>query len=310
MISRDDDIQLRESVFAWLRARQLSTPFFSRADLSQFEYQGRNIRLIGPQTGIWSLSGISPGAIGIWSAYVPEGRERPYEDNIGSDGFLRYKWRGTDPNKADNRSLRYAMEQGLPLVLYQGIGYVPGTETQIAQPIFPVYLIGEEPEFHQFVVALETSQHIISPSEPAPVIEIARSYNERVTKVRYHQPLFRARVIHAYEERCAVCRLPFTELLEAAHIKPDAEGGPARVSNGMSMCKIHHGAYDANILGISPDYRVHIKESVLQTFDGPTLQHSLKEMHGELLRQVPSEKVNRPDRDFLAERFERFEQAS
>jgi putative restriction endonuclease len=76
------------------------------------------------------------------------------------------------------------------------------------------------------------------------------------------------------------------------------------------MCKIHHGAYDANILGISPDYKIHIKESVLQTFDGPTLQHSLKEMHGELLRQLPLDKPNRPDKDFLAERFERFEKAS
>lgn len=310
MLTRDEDLLLRDSIFAWLRARQLSKPFFSRNDLAAFEYQNREIRLIGPQTGIWKLTGVSEGAIGIWSSYVPEGQERPYEDNFGDDGFLRYKWRGTDPNTADNRALRYAMEQGLPLVLYQGIGYEPGSKTQIAQPIFPVYLIGEEPEYHQFVVALETSQHIISTTEPATVVEIARSYNERVTKVRYHQPLFRARVIHAYEERCAVCRLPFTELLEAAHIKPDSEGGPARVSNGMSMCKIHHGAYDANILGISPDYRIHIKESVLQTFDGPTLQHSLKEMHGEILRQLPSEKVNQPDRDFLAERFGRFEKAS
>ena len=310
MLSRDEDLQLREQIFAWLRARQLSKPFFSRADLSTFEYNDRTLRLIGPQTGIWWLTGLSEGAIGIWSAYVPEGRARPYDDNIGRDGFLRYKWRGTDPNTADNRALRYAMEHGLPMVLYQGIGYEPGSTTQIAQPNFPVYLIGEEPEFHHFFVAFEPSQHIISPYEPATVIEIARSYNERITKVRYHQPLFRARVIHAYEERCAVCRLPFTELLEAAHIKPDSEGGPARVSNGMSMCKIHHGAYDANILGISPDYKIHIKESVLQTFDGPTLQHSLKEMHGELLRQVPSERVNQPDREYLAERFERFERAS
>lgn len=310
MLSRDEDLQFRESIFAWLRARQISKPAFSRTDLAQFHYQGREMRLIGPQTGIWWPKGLSQGAIGIWSSYTPDGHTRPYEDNIGSDGFLRYKWRGLDPQTADNRALRYSMTNGLPLVLYEGIGYEPGTQTQIAKPIFPVYLIGEEPEFHQFVVALESTQHMISPSESSEVLEIALRYNERVTKSRYHQPLFRARVIHAYEERCAVCRLPFTELLEAAHIKPDSEGGPARVSNGLSMCKIHHGAYDANILGISPDYKIHIKESVLQTFDGPTLQHSLKEMHGELLRQLPSDKPNRPDKDFLAERFERFEKAS
>lgn len=310
MLSKVEDVEFRESIFAWLKARQLNKPFFSRADLSQFRYQDREIRLIGPQTGIWWPKDLSMGAIGIWSSYVPEGQERPYEDNFGLDGFLRYKWRGLDSQTADNRALRHAMNERLPLVLYQGIGYEPGTQTQIAQPIFPVYLIGEEPESHQFVVALESSQYLLSPTQPRDVLEIAQRYNERVTKSRYHQPLFRARVIHAYEERCAVCRLPFTELLEAAHIKPDSEGGPARVSNGMSMCKIHHGAYDSNILGISPDYRVHIRESVLQTFDGPTLQHSLKEMHGELLRQIPAEKSQRPDREFLAERFERFGKAS
>ena len=310
MLSRDEDLQFRETIFAWLRARQISKPAFSRTDLAQFHYLGRDMRLIGPQTSIWWPKDLSQGAIGIWSAYTPEGQTRPYEDNIGKDGFLRYKWRGLDPQTADNRALRYSMINGLPLVLYEGIGYEPGTQTQIAKPIFPVYLIGEEPGFQQFVVALESSQHMISSSESSEVLEIALRYNERVTKSRYHQPLFRARVIHAYEERCAVCRLPFTELLEAAHIKPDSEGGPARVSNGLSMCKIHHGAYDANILGISPDYKIHIKESVLQTFDGPTLQHSLKEMHGELLRQLPLDKPNRPDKDFLAERFERFEKAS
>ena len=310
MLSRDEDLRLRESVFAWLRARQLKTPFFTRDDLANFEFESRSIRLIGPMTGIWWPSGISEAAIGIWSAFVPEGKSRPYEDNMGDDGFLRYKYRGTDPNTADNRALRAAMERGLPLVLYQGIGFVPGGRTQLAEAIFPVYLIGEEPEFHQFVVALEQSQHILPANEPQSVVEIAKSYNERITKVRYHQPLFRARVIHAYKERCAVCRLPFTELLDAAHIKPDSEGGPARVSNGLSLCKIHHGAYDANILGITPDYVIQVKESVLKTFDGPTLQHSIKEMNGEKLRQLPSEKASYPDRDFLAERFARFEKAS
>lgn len=310
MLSRDEDLQFREQVFAWLRARQLRDQFVTRDDLSAFQFGGRSVRLIGTMTGIWKPTGLSDAAIGIWSAYRPEGKQRPYEDSIGDDGFLRYKYRKEDPNSSDNRALRAAMNSGLPLVLYQAIGYAPGSKTQVAKPIFPVYLIGEEPQFHQFVVAHETSQHLISSSEPAPVLEIAKSYNERIAKVRYHQPLFRARVIHAYGERCAICRLPFAQLLDAAHIKADSEGGPARVSNGLSLCKIHHGAYDANILGISADYVVHVKESVLDTFDGPTLQHSIKEMNGESLRQIPAEKASRPDREFLAERFERFLEAS
>lgn len=107
-----------------------------------------------------------------------------------------------------------------------------------------------------------------------------------------------------------MCKLPFTELLDAAHILEDSAGGLPRVSNGLALCKIHHGAFDANIIGISPDYVVHVKEAVLPTFDGPTLQHSIKEMNGERLRKIPNNRTERPDRDLLAARFDRFLEAS
>ena len=90
----------------------------------------------------------------------------------------------------------------------------------------------------------------------------------------------------------------------------DLEGGAARVSNGLALCKIHHGAFDANLIGISPDYVVHVKDSVLATFDGPTLQHAIKEMDQQKLRVVPHTHHDRPDRDLLDERFQRFTQAS
>jgi putative restriction endonuclease len=139
---------------------------------------------------------------------------------------------------------------------------------------------------------------------------VTRRYNERVTKVRVHQALFRSAVLIAYERCCAICRLPFAELLDAAHIKSDADGGAARVSNGLALCKIHHGAFDSNLIGISPDYVVHVRESVLRTVDGPTLQHAIKETEGQRLGQLPKSQSERPDRDLLAERFERFENAS
>ena len=300
----------RETAFAWLRARQTHEPVLTRDDLAQFSFHGKTYRLIGPYTGIWKITSLSDAAIGISTAYVPDSARRPYEDSVGEDGLLRYKWRGTDPYQADNMALRRAMERGLPLAYYVGVGYKPGTQTQVFEPIFPVYLVGEEPSAHQFVVAPELGQQVLRPGDPPELRDIVRRYNTATVKVRIHQPLFRSRVIHAYAQKCAVCRLPFTELLEAAHIKPDAEGGPARVSNGLSLCKIHHGAFDTNILGISPDYRIHIRQEVLDTFDGPTLQHALKEMDGEELRQVPESRESQPDKDLLAERYEKFKLAS
>lgn len=297
-------------MFAWLRTKLLTTEALTRAELSAFEFAGRTHRLVGAFTGIWRAKGISDAAISIITSYVPPGADRPYEDSVGADGLLRYKWRGTNPQTADNVWLRNAMTQRLPLVWFIGIDYVPGTKTQLLKPQFPVWLVDEEPSQHQFVVAVEESQAALPATAPAEVIEIARRYNERVVRTRHHQPLFRSTVLHAYQRRCAVCRLPFAELLDAAHIKADAEGGHAVVTNGMALCKIHHGAFDTHIIGISPDYRIHVKESVLATFDGPTLQHSIKEMDGQTLRQLPEARHQRPDRDLLEERFAAFQAAS
>jgi len=168
----------------------------------------------------------------------------------------------------------------------------------------------KEADRHQFVVALEADQKSLVQSGSIVTSEVERRYNTVLARRRLHQPLFRSRVLVAYEHRCAICRLPFVELLDAAHIKPDAEGGQASVSNGLALCKIHHGAFDTNILGISPDYQVTIKESVLETFDGPTLQHALKAMHGLKLAQLPHRKEERPAPALLEERYSKFLLAS
>jgi putative restriction endonuclease len=243
------------------------------------------------------------------TAYVPDGARRPYEDAVGTDGLLRYKWRGDDPFEADNVWLRRAMERQLPLVWFIGIGYRPGTQTQVFRPEFPVHLVAEEPAQQQFVVSV-VGQQAVPTGAGADVIDITKRYNERVALARLHQPLFRSKVLTAYERRCAVCKLPFAELLDAAHIKGDAQGGAARVSNGLALCKIHHGAFDANLIGVSPDYVVHVRESVLRTFDGPTLQHALKEINGKTLGQIPRSRPERPDSALLEERFEVFRRAS
>jgi putative restriction endonuclease len=288
----------------------LVTEGLTRDDLSEFEFAGRRHRLVGTQTGIWRVKEHSDAAISILTAYSPNEAARPYDDTVGDDGMLRYKWRGTNANFPDNVWLRTAMARQLPLVWFIGIGHVPGTGRQVFRPEFPVWLVGEEPEQHQFVVAVEEGQRALPAGSSGEVVDIARRYNERIVRTRHHQPLFRSAVIYAYQRRCAVCRLPFAELLDAAHIKADADGGAANVTNGLALCKIHHGAFDANILGISPDYVVHVRQSVLETFDGPTLQHAIKEMNGERPRQLPVARGERPDRDLLAERFETFQAAS
>jgi putative restriction endonuclease len=129
----------------------------------------------------------------------------------------------------------------------------------------------------------------------------------RETKHRMHQPVFASQVMLAYETRCAVCSLAHRELLDAAHIIGDKEpDGEPIVPNGLALCKIHHAAYDKNVLGIRPDYVVEISQRVLDEVDGPMLRHGLQAHHGQSLMKVPTRRANRPDPDRLSRRYARF----
>lgn len=95
-------------------------------------------------------------------------------------------------------------------------------------------------------------------------------------------------------------------MLDAAHIVPDShpEGRPG-IPNVLSLCKIHHGAYDSDLLGIDPDYEVHVNAGLLLEKDGPMLRHGRQEMHGVLLA-IPRQRAKRTLMDDLEQRFVKF----
>ena len=198
----------------------------------------------------------------------------------------------------DNAKLRRAGDLGIPLIWlrkYRSGAYIP---------VFPVYVVEDDLERRQFLIAIDDSARALS-SQAQPS-ELERRYVERVTRQRLHQAMFRGMVIDAYEVRCAVCRLRHGDLLDAAHIIADREEtGLAIVVNGVSLCKIHHAAYDRDLLGISGDYVVHINQRLLDETDGPMLKHGLQEMHGQSLT-LPRHRSSHPDPDRLATRFAAF----
>jgi len=133
-----------------------------------------------------------------------------------------------------------------------------------------------------------------------------RRYALREVKQRLHQASFREAVIAAYSGRCAISGLPESMLLDAAHIVSDTHEklGQPVVPNGLPLSKIHHAAFDAHLIGIDPDFRIHVARRLLHQDDGPMLE-VLKKMHGQALH-LPTRKNDRPDRDRLALRFDVF----
>jgi len=271
---------------------------FTRDDLSAFEFEGERVALMDHQRGIRKPAKLR-AALSIRTTFTPEGQAPPYEDRVGPDGFPRYKYQGVDPLNYDNVAVRQALVLHLPLIWFVGVArgrYLP---------VYPVWVIGEEVDRLQFTVALDRAEPLPSASDYHES-SVERRYVERLTKQRLHQPVFRAQVLEAYDNRCAICRLRHVPLLDAAHILPDSHpNGLAVVPNGLSLCKIHHAAFDQNLIGVRPDLIVEIHPRIRGESDGPMLLHGLQEMHGTSL-SVPTRVNARPDQERLAERYKEF----
>lgn len=297
------ELAIRHAAFAWLdQQRAAGKETFTQEDTTGLSLAGETIRLMPTQQGIWKPGQLS-AALSFRTVYRPEGSNRPYDDAVGVDGFYRYKMRGDDPNHFQNRALREAMLDRLPLIWWLGVqggGY---------SALYPIYLISEEPSDLQFVVDIDAvpQPDIVWPSVE---LELDPSYRQQLTKRRLHQRPFRAAVLRAYRTSCAVCSFRHSDLLDAAHIQEDGAGGRPVVTNGLTLCKMHHAAYDRRILGITPDYEVRVNAQVLEEVDGPMLRHGIQEFHGKHLMVLPEARSQRPDRLLLEARYQAFRDAS
>lgn len=301
-----DDAQVRLAAFRFLEEqRRLAADegiLPRRVLVEGFVYEGQRVSLMGPQ-GIFKPRVLRAIPLSITTVAVVEGETRPYDDAFGDDGLLRYRYRGTDPQHHENVGLRLAMQRKVPLIYFHGI--VPGL--YITE--WPVYIVGDDPEHLTFTVSVDDRRFASLGSVDVPnseETEIRRRYATRLFQQRLHQREFRERVVRAYQYHCAVCRLKRDELLDAAHILPDADPrGVPSVANGLALCTLHHAAFDRHVIGITPEYTIQVRRDVLEQDDGPMLVHDLQGFHGASLF-VPSNPVAQPDRRLLDERYANF----
>lgn len=270
----------------------LNGGFITRKELSNFRVTAdEHIRLIDRGRGIRNPKELE-ATISIVSD--PDG---PYNDREIEGGMFHYDYQSKS-DLGDNTKLRRAFELELPVILLRKIA------TGVFVPVFPTYIVADDKPNRRFIIAVDESLRFLA--NPLAPTAAEKRYAERVVRARLHQPEFRGRVIRAYHATCAICSLKHADLLDAAHIIGDnEEGGDPIVTNGLSLCKIHHAAYDRNLVGISPDYTVHLDKDLLDEIDGPMLQHGLQEMHGRSLI-LPTKRNELPDRERLSVRFDTF----
>lgn len=294
-----DDQEIRLAAFDWLTEQvDVHGDVLPRRLLEQgFILDGERVTLVGPQ-GIWK-----PRVMPELPLSIATTTGGPYLDSFSYNDLLLYSYRETDPDLWINRALRKCISAGVPLIYFRSI--IPGR----CLAVWPVFVVGDDPGNLQFHVSVDEGNTDVLETSTGEGASLQRKYAVVQFRQRLHQRTFRERVLHAYNEQCSLCRLRHRELLEAAHIIPDSEeGGEPVVKNGISLCKLHHAAFDRNFLGIRPDYVVEIRGDLLEEVDGPMLQHGLQELHGSRI-VLPRSRVNRPDPELLEQRYVRFRKA-
>jgi putative restriction endonuclease len=272
-----------------------------------FEFLGERIPLINPQRGIFKPRRMQH-LLSIRTVFPRSGARVWYDDQrdvhrqiYEGDESVEYAFMGDNPDAADNRWLRDAMDNRVPIIYFLGVA--PGCY----QAIVPTFIVGWDPRALKASVAFGLPAGV---GLELPESEAERRYALREVKQRIHQASFREAVIAAYGGRCALSGLPEPLLLDAAHIVADKDEqlGQPIVPNGLPLSKIHHAAFDAHLIGIDPEYRIHVSERLLSRRDGPLLE-ALKRLDLERLN-LPVREKDRPDRDRLAIRYELFQAAA
>lgn len=306
--SHFDDPAIRVAAGTWLREK--TDQHGSELDWSGlvrgFDFRGE--RSLVNQRGIWKPRQMEmPLSIRTSPA-------NPYRDSFDPlTQELHYRYFGTDPTHADNVGLRRVMEAQRPVIYFHGIR--PGRYL----PVWPAFLVGDDPPGLTFKVLVDNPAFAEEQlnAEQEGISRVAagdrgleRRYTTRTTLTRIHQRVFRHRVLHAYQRRCAFCRLRQEPLLDAAHIVADKDptGDPV-VPNGLSLCKIHHAAFDQMFLGVTPRGVIHVRPDLLREEDGPMLRHGLQGLHEQRIHR-PRRVADHPDPDRLDLRYQEFRQAS
>jgi putative restriction endonuclease len=296
MVAPLTDERIRLAAFDWLQEQtEIHGDLLPWSLITTgFLFKGQQITLAGAK-GIWKPR------VMVLPLSITTSPNSPYEDRITDSHFLHYKYRGDNPMHSDNVGLREAMRRKIPLVYFYGITKGKYLAT------WPVYVIGDSAKDLNFTIAVDSMNHILqktSVDDPERLYQ--RAYLTVTTLKRLHQRSFRERVMMAYRSQCSLCSLRHEELLDAAHIIVDKEDqGDPVIQNGLSLCKIHHAAFDKHILGISPDYTIKIRRDILEEIDGPMLKYGIQSLDGGKII-LPGSRRDWPDRVRLERRFEDF----
>ena len=131
---------------------------------------------------------------------------------------------------------------------------------------------------------------------PEGVAEGTPRYGDPIlVRPRIGQGIFRIATTEAYERACSVTGEHSLPALDAAHIRPYAQGGPHEVSNGLLLRADLHRLFDHGYLTVTTEHRVEVSRRLLEEFHNGKSYYPL---HGAKLR-LTRDPEQSPSPEFL-----------
>jgi putative restriction endonuclease len=135
-------------------------------------------------------------------------------------------------------------------------------------------------------------QNCLTDSPSPGFMETQARFGEPVlVRPRLGQGAFRIVVTDNYQRRCAVSGERTLPALDAAHIRPFADGGSHEASNGILLRRDIHSLFDAGYVTISPEMKFEVSRRIREEFENGRQYYAL---HGQAVAK-PNEPKRQPD---------------
>ena len=264
-----------------------------------------NVLFANQVRGIFKPAQLNDGAALSIKSTRPSraGRSAQYDDEIIEDGMLHYKFQRSHPNSADNQLLKRAYQLQLPLIYFSGLA------DAVYQVFYPVFVNQIDTEGMEALMVWRTGDDRQDPCSFV-VNDTNHSLRQRTAANQLQHARARASVLSAYDFRCAFSKLPIGSLLKAAPIIYGADKrGISAVNNAICMSVLHQAAFDAHLIGVSPDGVVKTSRLLSEPRHAMLRRQLSGFINGNPTIHLPKSRKLWPDRDCLNERFKQFDAA-
>jgi putative restriction endonuclease len=205
----------------------------------------------------------------------------PYEDKVEGDEFfyigegLEGDQKLTNANKAlinsnqENRIIYGFRKEDSKSTLWTYIGilkvidydYVLQNDRMVYEFKIQKTEIESQKEFEK------EQEFLYQELDTAPILTKERKTKQTYTKIKIRSAAFKTEVKKVYEDTCVVCgkrrytKAKFPEV-QAAHIFPVEKEGSDDLRNGISLCRLHHWAFDGGLFVITDNFKIKVREEI------------------------------------------------